>query len=82
MGFTVVDGINLIALFIGIMGSFLMFYFSPVVNSQMYLYRKEEMERIRKRDAHKNKMVRRGMFLLLISFALQATAIFLGVALK
>jgi len=82
MGFTIIDTLNLLALFIGIVGSYMMFYFSPVVNSQSYLYRREEMERIRKNDAHKNKMVRRGMLLLLISFVLQAITIFLNVALK
>jgi accessory gene regulator protein AgrB len=82
MGFTPADILNLLALFISIAGSFLMFYFSPETISIKYLYRKEEMERIRKRDARKNKMVRRGMFLILIGCVLQASAIFLSVASK
>lgn len=80
MGFTGADILNLLALFISIAGSFLMFYFSPETNSIKYLYRKEELERIRKRDARKNKMVKRGMFLILVGFVLQASAIFLSVA--
>jgi hypothetical protein len=59
-----------------------MFYFSPVVNSQTYLYLNSELTAIRKRDERKNKMVKRGMFLLFIGFILQAIAIFLNVALK
>lgn len=82
MGFTIIDIINLLALFIGIIGSYIMFYFSPVVNSQTYIYQREESKRIQKRDDHKNKMLRRGMFLLLISFLLQAISIFLNVAIK
>jgi hypothetical protein len=82
MGFTIIDFINLIALFIGIIGSYLMFYFSPVVNSQTYLYQKSELAEIKKRDMRKNKMVRRGMFLLFIGFILQAIAIFLNIATK
>jgi len=82
MGFTPADILNLLALFISIAGSFIMFYFSPVVNSQTYIYTREETNKIRKRDARKNKMVRRGMLLILIGFILQASAIFLSVAYK
>ncbi len=82
MGFTWADSLNLLVLFINITGSFLMFYFYPETNSIKYLYRKEELERIRKRDARKNKMVRRGMLLILIGFMLQTSAIFLSMATK
>lgn len=82
MGFTGADILNLLALLISITGSFLMYYYTPVVNSQTYIYMREEMAAIKKRDARKNKMVRRGMFLILIGFVLQASAIFLSVATK
>lgn len=82
MGFTIIDLINLLALFIGIIGSYMMFYFSPVVNSQTYIYQNSELSEIKKRDDRKNKMMRRGMFLLFIAFILQAIALFLNVAFK
>jgi hypothetical protein len=82
MPFTSADILNLIALFISMAGSFLMYFYSPNVSSQTIIYRKVEMERINKRDAHKNKMLRRGMLLLFIGFIIQAAAIFLSVASK
>ena len=82
MGFTPADILNLLALLISIAGSFLMFYFTPETNSITYMYQREEMERIKKRDARKNKMVRRGMLLILIGFVLQASAISVSVATK
>lgn len=80
MNFSPADILNLIALIISMAGSFLMFYFSPKVSSKTIIYRQEEMERINKRDARQNKMLQRGMLLLLIGFVLQAAAIFLSVA--
>lgn len=82
MSFTTIDIINIVALLINIAGTFLMFYFSPVINSQTYLYNRSELPDIRERDARKNKMVKRGMLLLLIGFVLQAIAIFFGIAYK
>lgn len=82
MNFTITDIINLVALFIGIIGSYMMFYFIPKIDTQLYIYQKQELEQLRKKDARKNKMIRCGMFLLLIAFVLQAIAIFLNVAIK
>jgi accessory gene regulator protein AgrB len=80
MSFTPADILNLIALFISMAGSFLMFYFTPDINSILIMYKRVEVPKITKRDAFKNKMMRRGMLLLLIGFIIQAAAIFLSVA--
>jgi hypothetical protein len=50
---------------------------APPVNSQTFLYRDEEMKEKIKKDIHKNKMSRYGMFLLFIGFFLQLIAFFL-----
>jgi uncharacterized protein YxeA len=75
MAFSNTDLINLLAICINIIGSFLMFYYSSRVNSQTYMYLIKEMEAIKKLDEHKNKMVRHGLFLLFIGFILQAVAL-------
>lgn len=82
MKFPFVDVLNLIALVISIIGSYRMYYFSPETKSEVYIYLDSEMEEIYKRDAYKNRMVRNGMFFLLIGFVLQAIAIFLNIGLK
>ena len=82
MGFTAVDWINLIALLLSVVGTYIMFYYSPVVNSQVFLYKKIEWENIKKRDNSKNKKIRLGLLLILIACLLQAIAIFLNVAYK
>jgi hypothetical protein len=56
--------------------------FATALSIFLPLSSKEESERTQKRDNHKNKMLRRGMFMLFIAFILQAIAIFLNVAYK
>jgi hypothetical protein len=80
MGFTSIDIVNLIAMSINIMGAYLMFYFTPPINSQIYTYNRSEMPAKRKEDARKNKWQRGGMFLIFIGFLLQAIALFLSIA--
>ena len=63
--------INITSIILGIIGTYMMYHFSPKANSQTYLYRDEEMKYLRKRDFFKNRMVRLGMLLLCISFLLQ-----------
>lgn len=67
--------LNIFGLLIGLIGTFIMYNFTPKTNSQVVLYRREEMEKIRRKDQFKNKVVRLGMFLLFISFLCQATAL-------
>lgn len=78
MHLTLVDVINMIALIIGMIGSYLMFHFSPEVNSKTYIYSKAENNTNMIKDNHKNKMLKRGMLLLFIAFILQTTAIFIN----
>ncbi len=82
MQFSPADIINLIALLTSLAGSFMMFYYSPKVSSQLYLYQKEEMKLIKQKDELKNKRIRQGMFLVMVGFGLQAVAIFINVAFK
>jgi len=68
--------LNLSALIIGVLGSFLMYYYSPKKDSRTILYRdREEMEQVLKKDRQNNTMVRNGMLLLLISFLIQIIAL-------
>jgi len=68
---------NLIGLIINMVGAYLMYRNAPPVNSQTFLYRDEEMQKIIKRDKFKNKMSRNGMLLLFIGFLVQLVAFFL-----
>lgn len=67
--------VNILAIIIAITGTYLMYHFGPKENSQTFLYRREEMEEVSKKDQFKNKMVRTGMLLLFISFLLQLVVI-------
>lgn len=80
MPFSPADILNLLALLISMAGSFLMYFYSPDVSSKLYVRMRAEMPTIEAKDRYKNKMIRRGMLLLLIGFILQAAAIFLNVA--
>ncbi len=64
-------------LLVGMAGAYLMFYFSPKVDSGTWLYQESVAEQIRKKDRHKNKMIRNGMLLLFTGFLLQLIALFL-----
>ena len=68
---------NIIGLIINMVGAYLMYRNAPPVNSQTFLYRDEEMQKIIKRDKFKNKMSRNGMLLLFIGFLVQLVAFFL-----
>lgn len=64
-GFMIAQNIlNLTGLIVNIIGAYLMYHNAPPVNSQTFLYRDEEMKEKIKKDKHKNKMSRYGMFLL------------------
>lgn len=70
--------LNLIGLAVSMSGAFLMYHFTPKVNSGTFLYTRAEEEKIRRRDQHKNNMLRLGMFLLFIGFIFQITAVVIG----
>ncbi len=68
---------NLIGLVINMVGAYLMYRNAPPVNSQTFLYKREEMQQIVKRDKQKNKMSRYGMLMLFVGFLFQLIAFFL-----
>jgi hypothetical protein len=68
--------LNVTGLSVGMIGAYLMFYFTPKADSGTWLYQREELEELRKKDAYKNKMVRFGMLLLAIGFVFQLAALF------
>jgi len=73
---TVQNIINVTGLVVGMIGAYLMFYFTPKADSGTWLYQEEELEELKKKDAYKNKMVRLGMLLLAIGFVFQLVALF------
>ena len=75
---SIITILNLAGLIIDIFGAFLMYRFTPAVNSQVYIYRQEEMKEIRRKDQSNQLMIRRGMLLLFIGFILQFIALFLA----
>lgn len=69
--------LNAAGLLTGMTGAYIMFYFSPKVDSGTWLYPDSEAHNMRKKDRYKNNMVRNGMLLLFAGFLLQIVAIFL-----
>jgi len=68
--------LNIAGLLTGMSGAYIMFYFSPKVDSGTWLYLESEADKIKKRDRQRNKMIRNGMLLLFAGFLLQLIAIF------
>lgn len=68
---------NLTGLIINMVGAYLMYRNAPPVNSQTFLYRREETEGLIKKDKQKNKMSRYGMLMLFVGFLFQLIAFFL-----
>ena len=69
--------LNAIGLLTGMTGAYVMFYFSPKVDSGTWLYSDKEADKMRKRDRYKNNMVRNGMLLLFAGFLMQFIALFI-----
>ncbi|MFN8231505.1 MAG: hypothetical protein U0V03_11340 [Bacteroidia bacterium] len=80
MIFTLSDLINIVALLMGLIGSFLMFYYSPNVDS--VIMQSLDTENLKKKDNLKNKRIRQGMFFVMLGFALQFISIFVNAASK
>lgn len=68
---------NLFGLIINITGAFLMYINTPKPTSSTVLYSREEMKKVKEKDASKNRWVRTGMLFLGIGFILQAIALFI-----
>jgi len=67
--------LNITGLIINISGTLLMFYYSPKIESRLFLYKNEEYIAKHKIDVFKNKMMRFGIILLFVGFLLQLTAL-------
>lgn len=71
-----VKSLSILGLIIGLIGTYMMFHFTPKADSRTILYRdRKEMEEVMKKDHFKNKMVRLGMLFLFISFLFQVVAL-------
>jgi hypothetical protein len=67
--------LNLVALFINMIGAFMMYHYTPKISSGIFLYQEEQLLEKQKKDAYKNNMVRLGMLLLFIGFLFQLVAL-------
>lgn len=63
--------LNLIGLVINMAGAYLMFHFTPKVESRLFIYTEEEHNQKHKKDVYKNQMIRLGMLLLFLGFLFQ-----------
>lgn len=69
--------LNIVGLVISMLGTFLMFYYSPKVESRFFLYQDQEYKAMHKKDNRKNKKIRFGMLLLFMGFLFQLISILL-----
>lgn len=69
--------LNISALVISMLGTFLMFYYSSKVDSRLFFYQEGEYKDMHRKDNRKNKMIRFGMLLLFIGFSLQLISMLL-----
>lgn len=74
---TIQNILNLIGLIINMTGAYMMYHYTPKINSGIYFYQEAEYKKMEEKDRHKNRMVRYGMFLLFIGFVLQFVALFI-----
>jgi len=74
---TIQNILNITGLSVGMIGGYLMFHFSPKSDSGTWLYQREELKALQKKDDYKNKMVRFGMLLLSVGFVFQLVALLL-----
>ena len=63
--------IQILVIVLGLLGTVMVFKFSPQVSSQTYLYEQSEMEQIRKKDKRKRTLATVGLYLVASSFLLQ-----------
>ena len=74
---TVQNIFNLIGLFIGMVGSYLMYANSSKVQSGTYIYTNAELIEMQRKDRRKNTLIRRGMLMIFVAFLLQCIALLL-----
>lgn len=69
---------NFLGLIINMAGAYIMYHYTPKIDSRFFMYSDEEYNNMYTKDLHKNKMVRRGMFLLFIGFIIQFVAVIIS----
>lgn len=69
--------LNLSGLVVNMAGAFIMYYFSPKVSTRIFIYTDKENEMQREKDNRNNTMIRFGMLVLFIGFAIQAVVFFI-----
>jgi hypothetical protein len=74
---TIQNIFNTSGLIINMAGAYMMFHFTPKIESRLFMYTEEEHRKMQQKDLLKNKMVRLGMLLLFIGFILQFAALFM-----
>ncbi len=67
--------LNLIGLSFDIAGALLVFFCTPKVDFNTYLYNKKDQDKIVRKARFKNRMMRLGIFLLVIGFSFQVCSI-------
>lgn len=72
------DILNLTGLGFNILGTLMIFIYTPIVSGQVYLFNKSEQEKIDKRARRKNRGIRFGMLFLCIGILLQVSAILIN----
>ncbi len=70
--------LQMLIIFLGLIGTFMVFYFSPQVDSRTFLYQSSEMIEIEKRDKRKRILAKRGMILVTSSFFIQIGVLVYG----
>lgn len=68
---------NIIGLGFDILGAFLMFWFTPKIDFNTYVFNSSEAPEFEAKARFKNNMVRFGMILLVCGFSLQGLALLL-----
>lgn len=63
--------IQILVIVLGLLGTVMIFKFSPQVNSQVYLYQESEMTEIKNKDKKKRTLASIGLYLVVFSFLLQ-----------
>lgn len=70
------DILNLTGLGFNILGTLMIFIYTPTVSGRVYVFNRSEQDKIDERTRRKNRAIRFGMLFLCIGILLQVAAIF------
>ena len=63
--------LQIIIIFCGLFGTILIFKYSPIKNSQVFLYNKSELDTIKKQDKKERRIAKLGLGLVIFCFLLE-----------